>query len=421
MKRILALATTLALAAAATAAAPDWHQWQGPNRDAKCTETGLLQSWPDGGPPLLWKLEGLGVGYSTLSFANGKFFTMGDLRQGGSKDQYVMAYDLDSRKRLWATRVGPPHKDGSRCTPTIDGDRAYAVGTSGDLVCCKTDTGKVLWRKNFGKDFGGKMMSGWKYSESPLVDGQKLICTPGGRQATMVALNKMTGDLIWKCAVPDPGGKGRYGAGYSSAVISEAAGVRQYVQLFGKGLFAADAETGKFLWSYSRVANRVANITTPIVHGDYVFGSTEYNTGSCLLKIEKDGDGLAAKEVWWLGHNQFQNHHGGVILVDGYLYGGTNKNGGPPTCIELETGEIQWQVKPPSRGSAAYLYADGHFIVRYDTGVLTLIEANPEKYVEKGAFRAPRGAGPAWPHPVIRDGRLYLRHRDLLLCYDLRK
>ncbi|MFP4056694.1 MAG: PQQ-binding-like beta-propeller repeat protein [Candidatus Brocadiia bacterium] len=406
----------------------EWPQWRGPNRDAICTETGLLDEWPEDGPPLLWKMEGFGIGYATVAITGGRLYTTGDLELEGKTDskgrpvreQFVIAADLATRKIIWTAKVGPPHKDGSRCTPTVDDGLVYAVGTEGDLVCVRAGDGREVWRKSFKKDFGGRMMSGWKYSESPLVDGEKLLCTPGGREATMVALNKKTGEVIWKCAVPDLGGKGRYGAGYSSIVVAEVDGIRQYVQLFGKGVFGAEAESGKFLWGYNRVANSVANITTPIVHGRYVFASTEYDTGSALLKLSRDGDGVKAEEVWWLSKDQFQNHHGGVVLVDGHLYGGTNKNGGPPTCIEFATGEITWQVRPPAGGSAAYLWADGKFIVRYQTGPVTLVKATPEKHEVVSTFRPPRGHGPAWPHPVVCGGRLYLRHRDFLLCYDLR-
>jgi hypothetical protein len=265
------------------------------------------------------------------------------------------------------------------------------------------------------------MMSMWKFSESPLMDGEKLVCTPGGREAMMAALNKMTGEVIWKAAVPDLGPAGKPGAGYSSIVISTAAGVRQYVQLIGKGVVGVEAATGKFLWGYNRVANGVANITTPIVTGDFVFASSQYNTGSVLLKIAKDGGAVKAEQVWWLGPDQFQNHHGGVILLGGHLYGGTNKNGGPPTCIEMATGKIVWQEKPPCPGSAAYLYADGRFIVRYDTGLVSLVEATPAGYKLASSFTPPKDEGPAWPHPVIHDGKLYLRHRDILTCYDLKQ
>jgi len=422
MRRVSVMAAGVVLlavcAASVVAAEPkgDWYQWRGPTRNSICTETNLLKKWPPGGPKLLWKLTGVGVGYSTPSIAGGQLFTMGD-RDGS---QYVIVYDLATRKELWSTRIGHKHRDGPRCTPTVDGDRVYAIGTDGVLICCERATGKVLWKKSFSDDFGGRMMSGWKWSESPLVDGEKLICTPGGRQATMVALNKKTGEIIWKCAVPSLGSKGKYGAGYSSIVVSTGAGVRQYVQLFGQGVFGVEAKTGKYLWGYNRVANGTANITTPVVSGDYVFASTQYGTGSVLLKLSRTAGGVKAMEVWWLGANQFQNHHGGVILIDGHLYGGTNKSGGPPTCIEMATGKIVWQEKAPARGSSAYLYADGHFIIRYQSGPVTLVKATPKGYRVVSSFTPPTDRGPAWPHPVVHDGKLYLRHSDILLCYDIR-
>ena len=402
--------------AVAAETAADWYQWRGPNRDSICKETGLLKTWPADGPELLWKLEGVGIGYTTPSFAGGKMYTMGD--RGNS--QYLIVYDLASRKELWAARVGGKHRDGPRCTPAVDGQRVYALGTDGVLVCCDTADGKIQWSKDFAREFGGKMMSGWRWSESPLVDGEKLVCTPGGAEATMVALSKRSGKLIWKCAVADLDSAGKSGAGYSSIVISNGAGVKQYVQLYGKGVFGVEAETGKFLWGYNRVANGTANITTPIVSGDYVFASTQYSTGSALLKLTRTATGVEAREVWWLGANEFQNHHGGVILMGGHLYGGTNKSGGPPTCIEMTTGKIVWQKRPPAKGSAAYLWADGLFIVRYESGPVTLVKASPAGYKVVSQFTPPKGRGPAWPHPVIHDGKLYLRHADILLCYNLR-
>ena len=418
MKRtcVLLVAVMGILASSSMAAEGDWYQWRGPTRDSICKETGLLKAWPEGGPKLLWKLEGMGLGYTTPSFADGKIFTMGDR---GEK-QFLIVYDLKTQKELWATPVGGKHRDGPRCTPAVDGECVYALGTDGVLVCCTTANGKIQWQKNFSDDFGGKMMSGWRWSESPLIDGDKLVCTPGGPEAAMVALNKKTGETIWKSTVPDLGRAGKPGAGYSSIVISNGAGVKQYVQLFGKGVFGVEAETGKFLWGYNRVANGVANITTPLVSGDYVFASTQYNTGSVLLKLSKTAGGVSAKEVWWLGKDQFQNHHGGVILRDGHLYGGTNKSGGPPTCIELATGKIVWQKKAPAGGSSGYLWADGLFVIRYESGPVYLVQASPDGYKEISNFTPPKGNGPAWPHPVIHDGKLYLRHGDILLCYDVR-
>jgi outer membrane protein assembly factor BamB len=203
------------------AQAADWPQWRGPNRDGICAETGLLESWPEGGPKLLWEMTGLGTGYSSLAIVDGKLHTMGDIRVESEKVQCVLAYDLSTRERLWAAEVGPPHDDGGpRCTPTVDNGLIYAIGTAGDLACVDADTGKVRWSKNFQDDLGGGNNPGWKYSESPLVDGDRLLCTPGGRDAVMVALNKKTGELIWKCSMPDIGPKGKDEAGYSSIVVA---------------------------------------------------------------------------------------------------------------------------------------------------------------------------------------------------------
>ncbi len=402
---------------------PDgWPQFHGPNRDSGCREDGLLQSWPQGGPELLWTLEGLGRGYSSVSIADGKIFTMGDRDAAdGSQAQFVIAFDLRTRQELWATRVGPPHEDGGpRSTPTVDGDAVYAIGTEGDLVCLDAGTGAARWQKNLAEDFGGKFMSVWKFSESPLIDGDRLVCTPGGPDAAMVALNKTGGDVIWKCALPDVGGRGADGAGYSSPVVAEICGVTQYVQMLGRGVIGVEAATGRFLWGYNRIANTVANITAPTVRGDYVFVTTAYNTGSALLKIARAGDTWQADEVYFIKSRDCQNHHGGVVLWGDHVYGGHGPNRGDPACIELSTGKVLWKQRAPARGSAAVLYADGHLIFRYDRGEVLLIQASPAKLMIKGRFKAPEDEGPAWPHPVIHDGKLYLRHSNSLLCYDLR-
>ena len=399
----------------------DWPQFHGPARDAICREEGLLQAWPEGGPPLVWTLKGLGRGYSSIAIADGRLFTMGD-RDGpnGEEMQFVIAFDLGSRKELWAAEVGPPHADGGpRCTPTVDGSLLYALGTSGDLVCVAVDSGEVQWRRNLAEDFEGQVMAVWKFSESPLVDGDRVICTPGGPEAMMVALDKRTGDLIWKSAIPELGDNGVDGAGYASAVAAEIGGTRQYVQLVGRGVIGVDAETGRFLWGYNNVANTVANITSPIVRGDYVFATTAYNTGSALLKISRDGDTFQAEEVYFISFRDFQNHHGGVVMLGGYIYGGHGPNKGDPACVEFGTGQVVWKQRAPARGSAAVLYADGHLIFRYDRGELVLIEATPDELRIKGQFTAAEDQGPAWSHPVIHQGHLFLRHADSLFCYDL--
>jgi outer membrane protein assembly factor BamB len=254
------------------------------------------------------------------------------------------------------------------------------------------------------------------------VDGDRVIVTPGAKGAALVALDKNTGKEVWRTAVPDLGAKGKDGAGYSSVVISNAAGVKQYVQLLGRGLVGVRASDGKFLWSYNRVANDVANISTPVIKGDYVFASTGYQTGAVLLKLEAAAGGVAAKEVYFLEPKTFQNHHGGFVLVGDYIYGGHGHNKGFPICIELATGKVVWggDTRNEGTGSAAVVYADGNLYFRYQNGLMVLIEATPTAYTEKGSFSIPDVKNPSWPHPVVVGGRLYLREQDTLYVYDVK-
>lgn len=424
-RTILSLAVcAVGASCSSVATAADWPQWRGPNRDGICQETGLLKSWPEGGPKILYELTGLGTGYSSVAIVAGKLYTMGDIELESKKVQCVLAYDLSRRARLWAAQVGPPHNDGPRCNPTVDGSLVYAVGTSGDIVCVETGTGRIRWRLNFQEDLGGGKNPNWKFSESPLVDGDKLVCTPGGRDAVMVALDKKSGRVIWTCSMPDIGRKGKDEAGYSSIVVSTAAGVRQYVQLTNKGVIGVAAKDGKFLWGYNKVVNGTANISTPVVWQDYVFCSTAYNTGSALLKLTASGGGVDAEEVYFLDANTFQNHHGGFVRIGDYIYGGHGHNQSKPTCIEMKTGKIMWQGDQPGGGSAAVLYADGHLYFRYQDDVMALIEADPLKYNLKGTFKLPKRPGmrgQGWAHPVIVDGRLYVRHGDVLIVYDIKE
>jgi outer membrane protein assembly factor BamB len=397
----------------------DWPRFRGPNGDGISPETGLLKEWPQQGPALLWTLEGLGKGYSSVTIVGGNLFTMGDRNVADRESQYVTCFDLTTRKQLWSTRVGPPHGDGSRCTPTVDGPLTYALGTDGDLVCVETATGKLVWSKSFANDFDGRMMSGWRYSESPLIDGEKLVCTPGGADAALVALDKTTGDVIWKCKLPTIGDRGKDGAGYASMIVAEIDGLRQYVQMLGRGAVGVAADDGRLLWSYNRIANGVANIPTPIVRGNHVFVTTSYRTGSALLKLTREGREMKVEEVWFKGPREFENHHGGVVLVGDHLYGGDGQNKGVPVAMHFLTGEIAWKPAALARGSAAVLYADGHLIFRYESGLVALIEATPDEFRVKGQFEPTVKSGPAWPHPVIHDGKLYLRANDTLMCYDV--
>lgn len=417
----LGVAGLVAAAAAAQQARVEWPQWRGPNRDAISKDTALLKEWKAGGPPLAWQVSGLGAGFSSVSLANGRLYTMGDL----DGEQHVLALDSSNGKLLWKAMVGPIWEDdypGPRGTPTTDGDLVYAVGTEGNLVCLETATGKERWRRSLERDFGGRMMSGWKFSESPLVDGERVLVTPGARDAALVALDKKTGKEIWRASVPELGPKGRDGAAYSSIVVSEGAGVRQYVQLLGRGVIGVRASDGKFLWGNNRVANGTANISTPVVRGDHVFASTGYQAGSVLLKLARTADGVLASEVYSLDNKTFQNHHGGFVVIGDYLYGGNGHRLGFPTCLEFATGKVAWggDIRNEGRGSAAVAYADGHLYFRYEDGTVILIEATPTGYKPKGHFSIPNVKKPSWPHPVIAGGRLYLREQNDLYVYDVK-
>lgn len=413
---VAALLLPLGLGAAESAAKKGvWPDWRGPSRDGICTETGLLQKWSDDGPPLLWKVEGLGSGYSSVSIADGRIFTLGQ-RKGGTD---LIALSLEDGSELWSTSMG---SGSPNCTPVIDGDRVYALSREGHLICADVKSGQVVWDTRFQGDFGGKMMSGWGYSESPLIDGDRLICTPGAEDVMLAALDKKTGTIIWTTPMPEePGPKGRAGAAYSSVVISEGGGVRQYVQLTGKGVSAVAADDGRLLWHYNKVANGTANIPTPIVSGNYVFCSTGYNTGSALLELHSDGKGkVRAEEIYFLEGRDLQNHHGGMVLVDGYIYCGHGHNKGFPVCVEMKTGKTVWNGgRGPGTGSAAVIYADGQLYFRYQNGVMGLIEATPEEYRLNGEFKLASNNGSSWPHPAIAHGKLYLRDQGTLLCYDI--
>jgi len=422
-QNVIGLVSAVALLAGPIAA-EDWPQWRGENRDGKSPETGLLQEWPEGGPPLVWQAEGVGAGFSTVTVTGGRLFTMGDI---GEK-QHVLALSEADGSILWKTEVGRPWEDdypGPRSTPTVDGEYAYVVTTGGEVVALDTATGAEKWRRNLPNDYDGQLMLAmgsyqWRFSESPLVDGSKLIVTPGHRDAALVALDKLSGEELWRTSIPRLGDAGKDGAGYSSVVVSEACGRRQYVQLIGRGVIGVDAETGEFLWGYNRVANKVANIATPIISGNYVFASTGYRTGAALLEIVCDGDAIEAKEVYFIEPETFQNHHGGMILHEGIVYTGTGHNKGFPIAIALEDGAVKWgPIRNDGKNSAAIAYADGRLYMRYQDGLVLLVEATPGEYVEHGSFRLPDPPKPSWPHPVITGGRLYLREQDRLYAYDV--
>jgi outer membrane protein assembly factor BamB len=422
---LLCASLNLAIRAAETRpqerhAANDWPQWRGARQDGISADTGLLHAWPQGGPELLWKATGLGKGFSSVSLVDDRIFTMGD-RDGG---EFAICLNRADGKQMWSTRIGdewePNGYSGPRCTPTVDGDRVYVLGPHGDLVCLATKDGKIIWHRQLRDELGGAVPN-WGYCESPLVDGDRVVCTPGGADAGLVALDKMTGKEIWRTIIPPMGTNGMDSAAYSSIVIGNGAGVRQYVQLLGRGVVGVDAKTGKFLWGYNRVANGTASIPTPIVVGDYVFCSSGYGTGAALLKLSRKAGGVEAHEEYFLEGREFQNHHGGMILLGDYIYAGHGHNAGAPTCLEWKTGKTVWRHnRGPGTGSAAVAYADGDLYFRFQNGVMALVGATPDEYEEKGTFEIPGVEQPSWSHPVIVGGKLYLREQDALYCYDVK-
>ena len=271
------------------------------------------------------------------------------------------------------------------------------------------------------------MMSSWGFSESPLVDGDRVVCTPGAADAMLVAVDKLTGKEIWRTDMPASplGPRGKDGAGYSSSVVSNACGVKQYVQLVGRGLIGVRADDGKLLWHYNAIANGTANIPTPLVSGDYVFCSSGYRDGgAALLKLVPEADGIQAEEVYYHPANVLQNHHGQMVLKDGYVYFGNRHNSGFPVCVEMASGKIAWggSQRGPGSGSAAITLADGHLVFRYQSGEVALIEATPSEYRLKGSFKPEYvSRNPCWSQPVVTGGKLYLRDQDKLMCYDVRE
>ena len=393
----------------------DWPRWRGEKGDASSDEKGLLQSWPKEGPPLAWQCKGLGSGFSSLAVVGDRIFTMGLKDNGG----VLLCLNRTDGSKIWETAFGGGDPN---CTPTTDGDYVYGLARNGELACLKIADGSIVWQKSFTKDFGGSEPT-WGYSESPLVDGDALICSPGSNDAFIVALNKLTGEVIWKTPLDTKVNlKGHGGAGYSSPVITNGGGVKQYVTLTGKGLASVNAKTGELMWVYDRVSNGTANIPTPIVKDDFILCSSGYGDGgTALIQLNKQGKKVAWKEIYYYPAKDLQNHHGGMILLGDYVYMGEGHNNGFPVCFDFKTGKPTWKPgRGPGRESAAVAYADGHLYFRYQDATMALIEANPKGYKLKGSFKIGVHNRESWSHPVIADGMLYLRDQDDLLVYRIR-
>ena len=406
MKLILVALSTFSMLISLAAA--DWPQWRGPERTGLSAETGLLQEWPAGGPPLAWKLSGLGEGYSSVAVVGDRVFTAGD----GPDSSFVHVLDSGGGK-VWSAKLGRPGEQGGfkgpRATPTVAADRVVMLGQFGDLVCYDTASGKEIWRRQLKDDFDGEV-GGWGYSESVLVDGEQVICTPGGGKGAVIALDRKTGRELWRTR------DFKDEADYSSAVLATIGGVKQYVQLTQRSVVGVSRD-GKVLWRADR-RGRTAVIPTPIVHDDHVYVTSGYGVGCNLFKVSKQGDAFRAGEVY--ANKNMANHHGGVILVGGHLYGYSDGKGW--VCQNFENGEMVWSDKKLGKGAIAY--ADGRLYLRAEQGkgTVVLIEATPAAYKELGRFEQPhRSKQNSWPHPVVANGQLYLRDQDWLLCYNVKR
>jgi outer membrane protein assembly factor BamB len=399
------LGLVISLCCCVVASAADWPQWRGPNRDGKSLETGLVASWPAGGPRVVWKAQGLGEGYSSFAVVGGRLYTQG--QQGNQ--QFVLAIDANTGKQLWKTpsgrAFGNDKGNGPRGTPTIDGNRLYALASDGMLLCLETETGKRIWGYNIGEKFGGSVPR-WGYSESPLIEGDRIIVTPGGRGASVVALNKATGDLLWKSQ--------NDAAGYSSAIPFDAGATRGLAVLTSDAAIGLDMKSGGLLWRYGKIANDVANAATPIVHNGHIYVSTDYGTGCALLKLTPDGGSVKAAEVYF--NKDMRNHYTTSVLVGEHLYGFSSAIF---TAMNFMTGKVAWSHRSVGKGNC--IYAEARLYCLGEDGVMGLIDPTPAGYKEISRFEIPRGSNPTWTPPVIADGKLYLREQDNLYCYNIKR
>jgi outer membrane protein assembly factor BamB len=409
MKRLI---TLLAIAVATVTlrgqapAAGDWPQWRGPDRSGVSRETGLLSQWPKGGPRQVWMTPELGAGYGSIAIRGDRIFVQG-MR---NRQSVVTSLNRADGKPVWVRILGPARDNdrgpGPRSTPTVDGDRVYVLTENGDLASLQVRDGAVVWQRNILTEFRARNIN-WLLSESPLVDGNLVIVSPGGRNAGIAALDKMTGKTVWTSKELNDE------AGYSSPIVADVQGVRTIMTLTADAAVGVRASDGKLMWRYTEVANRTANAATPVYSDNRVFFSSAYGTGGALLALRASGADVRAEEVYFT--RDMQNHHGGMVLVNGYLYGFNNSI---LTCLEFATGKMMWRDRSVGKGSI--MAAGGQLYVLSENNVMGLVEATPAGYREKGRFSIRDQNLPSWAHPVVSGGRLYIRNQGTLASYDVR-
>jgi len=409
----ITFAIVISLIVLNTVVAQDWPQFHGPRRDNHSNETGLLKQWPEGGPKLAWKARGLGQGFSTVAIADGMIYTTGNI----GADTVITALDMLGNE-LWKRKNGPAYRrsqPGSRSTPTIVGGKLYNLNGDMDLICMDAGTGSTIWAVDVLEKFEGRMIP-WGISESPLVDGNNVICCPGGREVSMAALDKDTGDTRWTCT--GAGDK----PGYASAMLVHYAGLRQIVTLMSESAIGVAAETGKLLWRYPHKVRFDANCDMPIYHDGHVYLFGTWNRGATKLKLNVEGDDCSVEEVWRT--NELDNEHGGVMIVDGYLYGQADGDHRRRhwACLEMETGKTMWTARELyGDRSASLTFADGMLYVVSDVGEVGLVRPNPKRMEIVSRFELPKGGeGVAYAHPIVCGGHLYIRHGEFLYVYDIR-
>ncbi|MEM0895643.1 MAG: PQQ-binding-like beta-propeller repeat protein [Verrucomicrobiota bacterium] len=412
-------AASTATEAAGGSGISDWPGWRGGDQTGISPDTGLLNSWPNDGPDLEWTYEKAGSGYSSFSVVGGKLYTLG----ARETQEILICLDAASGNELWTADVEMDPQDGyntgwgagPRSTPTVSGGMVYVLGVAGDVVCFDAENGKEKWRKNLVDDFGGQL-SKWGYSESPTVDGDKVLVTPGGSEGAIVALDKNSGRTIWQSTdLTDR-------AEYSSVVVADVDGKKQYIQLFEKTLAGLDAESGDVIWKSNWEPGKVAVIPTPVYRDGHVYMTSGYGAGAKLVNIA----GGQAEDVW--ENTEMVNHHGGVVLVGDHVYGFTDKKRGNLMCQEFMTGEVAWMEQDGNAlKKGAVHVADGMlYCLNEGDGTVTLVEANPRSFSKKGQFQLPKSSkiraekGKIWSHPVVIGGKLYLRDQEYIFCYDVR-
>jgi outer membrane protein assembly factor BamB len=405
---LLVTLPVLLLAGTANGFPSDWPQWRGPARDGVGTETGLLKSWPEGGPALVWESKGLGGGYGAPAVHAGALYGAGYR----GEDEVIWSIDVSTGTERWSTRIAAAYREmeypeGPRATPAIDGGQLFTLGASGNLVCVDLETGKLTWSKDLHGELGGEMMSEWGYAESPLVDGDFVICTPGGPKGCVAALNRTTGEVVWRSAgLIDP-------ASYSSLIRVEYGERAQYIVLTGQSVAGIAANNGEVLWRAARVG-KTAVVPTPIFSDGHVWVTSGYGAGCNLFQLKNAEGKISAEMVY--KKRTIKNGQGGALRIGDFVYAAS----GPLLiCMEWRTGKTAWRERSLDRASLTY--ADGHLVVRGEQGQVALVEANSAEYKVKGTFEVqPSGTAKTWTHPVISGGRLYLRDQNKLSCYDIK-